>query len=874
MNKHNTPSLRLLALLTMLWSVTMTRAQVCPVAAPTVFWTNQTTSGLGFPSGSTFSGAAQITGTFTVNVGLFILGGAGLTMQPGSEIIVNPGCTLRINNGSVLTAQQILWKGIRVQPGGRVEVDQSTVCAAENAIRSNAGFGAVAGSLDLRNADFLFNQVGVRLQNYTAAFYPAVITGCRFEGGSLLGASTGFSTRGVVASNVGVPGGFGLQVGELSAGSLANSFESFDVGVEGIASSLQVFNATFTDMQDINGFGEGYGVLANASSPGPHFVEVGASGIGAVGMTDCRFGVGVRNADEARVTSLTYANGGGLTERGIQMAGIQDVIAISNTDLSGFTEYGMFLDANPGFGGGTVFATVEDNVLNGTLGTSEGIWIDELDGDAWVRRNEVVNVYRAITLQNVGPEPLVEENTVLFFHPGHGVTFQPAFGVGFLNVSAGGDIRDNTITGNCPLAGAFGPCTTGVVDDRRIRGVQMTNTFDVWVDGNEIFYCGAGLYVETSNFEGNALCNYFFDCFTGTVFDALPSTGFGVAVTGGGHYVAAFDIGDHDNANNEWVSSISGYLPFRAWSINMAFADSTTWWHDPTPVIRDMPTPTVDREFGSTFLTTNVGSPNNVCFDDTGTGRRDSLETSMTMRGQLDAIESGTEALSSAPGLYTYLAKRLGSDSGNARILRVADYSNLPLLIAAQRDWHHGTIMDPTAGATPAIGPEEEAWMRAFAIRAAAQSRWLLDPDTSAFHNWTSRLTDDERTYLEALSLEAPSEFGEAVHWAQSFLNRTIIGDRWQDEAARQASQSDRYRTSSFAYPNPASNSVVLSLEQDGGDLILLDLAGRVIRQWLNVQNGQVVQWEEVPAGSYFLHYENEEGVVRTQQLVIEFFDR
>jgi hypothetical protein len=40
MNKHNTPSLRLLALLTMLWSVTMTRAQVCPVAAPTVFWTN------------------------------------------------------------------------------------------------------------------------------------------------------------------------------------------------------------------------------------------------------------------------------------------------------------------------------------------------------------------------------------------------------------------------------------------------------------------------------------------------------------------------------------------------------------------------------------------------------------------------------------------------------------------------------------------------------------------------------------------------------------------------------------------------------------------------------------------------------------------
>jgi hypothetical protein len=146
----------------------------------------------------------------------------------------------------------------------------------------------------------------------------------------------------------------------------------------------------------------------------------------------------------------------------------------------------------------------------------------------------------------------------------------------------------------------------------------------------------------------------------------------------------------------------------------------------------------------------------------------------------------------------------------------------------------------------------------------------LLDPDTSAFSNWTSKLTEDERTYLEALSLEAPSEFGEAVHWAQSFLNRTIIGDRWQDEAARQALQSDLYRTSSFAYPNPASNSVVLSLEQDGGDLILLDLAGRVVRQWRHVQNGQVVQWEGVTAGSYFLHYEPKEGGVQTQQLFIE----
>ena len=242
----------------------------------------------------------------------------------------------------------------------------------------------------------------------------------------------------------------------------------------------------------------------------------------------------------------------------------------------------------------------------------------------------------------------------------------------------------------------------------------------------------------------------------------------------------------------------------------------------------------------------------------------------MAMRGQLDAIESGSETLSSAPGLYAYLAKRLGSDSGNAQILRVADYSNLPLLIGAQREWRQGTIIDPTAGANPAIGPEEAAWLRAFAIRSAAQSRWLLDPDTSAFRNWTSKLTDDERTYLEALSLEAPSEFGEAVHWAQSFLNRTIIGDRWQDEAARQASQSDRYRTSTFAYPNPATNSVVLSLEREGGDLMLLDLAGRVIREWRHVQNGQVVQWEGVTAGSYLLHYETQDGRVQTQQLFME----
>ena len=109
----------------------------CPIPAPTTTWVNETSTSLGI---STFSGDVRITGSFTVNAGTFTFFGANVEILTNNFIFVNPGCTLQILNGSILTNFQGLWGGIYVLPGGHLEIKDSEVCGAIDAVYiNNAG---------------------------------------------------------------------------------------------------------------------------------------------------------------------------------------------------------------------------------------------------------------------------------------------------------------------------------------------------------------------------------------------------------------------------------------------------------------------------------------------------------------------------------------------------------------------------------------------------------------------------------------------------------------------------------------------------------------------------------------------------------------
>jgi hypothetical protein len=358
--------------------------------------------------------------------------------------------------------------------------------------------------------------------------------------------------------------------------------------------------------------------------------------------------------------------------------------------------------------------------------------------------------------------------------------------------------------------------------------------------------------VEGNNAEGNAKCNRFIDTYMGTVFDGTMMT-FGVSVPGPNTHVAAFESGgDHDNAKNEWISSVPGYLPFRATSISGANAAVIRWWHDASPLIRDMPPPTITAP-GGTALQTGIGNPFADCTDPTEPEGRDTFFLTTTQQATLDAIEAGTRSLGSNDPIYALLASRLRLEPDHAQVARVAKSTLLPTLLETQREWLDGNLKDLSAAPVSPIGEEEAAWLRAFSVRSAAQERWLLEPDTAGFGHWSSRLTEEERDFLEALAMESPAEFGEPVLWAQSFLNRTIIEDQWQMASARAAGEMAQVNQAGFAYPNPTTGLLFLSFEGEGGPLRLLDSEGRVVREWPAVRDGQSIGLDGLPDGTYLL---------------------
>jgi hypothetical protein len=376
--------------------------------------------------------------------------------------------------------------------------------------------------------------------------------------------------------------------------------------------------------------------------------------------------------------------------------------------------------------------------------------------------------------------------------------------------------------------------------------------------------------VEGNNAEGNAKCNRFIDTYMGTVFDGTMMT-FGVSVPGPNTHVAAFESGgDHDNAKNEWISSVPGYLPDRAISQNSADASTIIWWHDPGPITFDMPLSTISAIGGGIPLTPDTGNPFADCTDPTEPEGRDTFFLTTTQQAALDAIEAGTRSLGSNDPIYALLASRLRLESIHPQVARVAESTLLPTLLEAQREWLDGNLKDLSAVPVLPIGDEEAAWLRAFSVRTAAQERWLMEPDTAGFGHWSSKLTDEERDFLEALAMESPAEFGEPVFWAQSFLNRTIIQDQWQMASARAAAEMAQQDQIGFAYPNPTTGLLVLSFEGEGGPLRLLDLEGRVIKEWPSVRNGQFIGLDGLPDGTYVLRLIKDTGGELVHRVVLQ----
>jgi hypothetical protein len=226
---------------------------------------------------------------------LFTFDGAEVGFKAfSSKIVVNPSCTLRIINGSILTNLDPFnrWLGIEVLPGGRLEVDGSEICGAQDAIQCNNSFSTGAAEFDVRNSFLRYNETGITLNDYTAGPYPGLVHNTHFQGGTMPSMTPPFSLNGVIASNIDPLAGPGLQIGELTSTTTPNLFTDLEYGIQVFNTTLEVYSCEFESIQDLSGIGTGYAVFAAERTPGSFNLFVG-SGSAFVGntMKDCLHGV-------------------------------------------------------------------------------------------------------------------------------------------------------------------------------------------------------------------------------------------------------------------------------------------------------------------------------------------------------------------------------------------------------------------------------------------------------------------------------------------------------------------------------------------------------------------------------------------------------
>ena len=844
-----TISLVLVILMSMRMDV---QAQVaCPVSSAVDFWTGTTlTSSFLF---TTYTDEVEINGTLEVNTSLFTFDGAEVGFKAfNSKIVVNPSCTLRIINGSILTNLDPFnrWQGIEVLPGGRLEVDGSEICGSQDAIQCNNSFSTGAAEFDVRNSFLRFNETGISLTNFTGGPYPGIVYNTHFQGGSMPSMSPPYSINGVKAGDIDPVTGPGLQIGELTSTTTPNLFTDLEYGIQVFNTTLEVFNSEFESIQDLSGLGTGYAVFAADRTPGSYYLGVGfyvGSGSAFVGntMKDCLHGVYVTGYETVVINNNTMTAPTDSFRTGITVERTRLEISVLNNEIRQFGKLGILLDDNPGLGGGTgVDAAVSNNVIRGENRKTKAIFVDELVGSIMggitMKGNVIDRVWRGIGVQSSAGTINSRDNVVDFRYPGTGVTSEPAAGIYVLS-SAEALLLRNTISGNCPVPSGGGPCNSYTVANAKVRGIQLNQTFKTAIYNNDIQYSGAGVYVQGPNFEGNMVCNDFFDNYTAVLWDNLPTDGFGVTTDGSAIFTNRVQglgtLAPHEDwSENTFTSSVPTPPPFRSWSINGADAGSVDWFYQSAPTF-DFPGGTIGL-VSLTALAPTVGDPTIVCstllLADTSEGSETIGYTELTVsEEELNNMIRARTSTGDLEDIYAQLSAWHQIGLSSAVLDSLLNLTSIREFEQVQSFWLEGDLVAieaKLATINPAV-PLETLLKKVWEIQLAATQTGSSSSGTYAFST-DLLFSPIDREVLQAIALDTVSSHTQAMYKAQSLLEWSILGDRWLpiEEESRIASLTGKSSPVKL-YPNPAQHSATIESGQPIATIKLYDLKGLLVKE-------------------------------------------
>jgi len=600
-------------------------------------------------------------------------------------------------------------------------------------------------------------------------------------------------------------------------------------------------------------------------------------------MKDCLHGVYVTGYETAVINNNTMTAPSDSFRTGIIVERTRLEISVVNNEIRQFGKLGILLDDNPGLGGGPgVDAAVSDNVIRGENLKTKAIFVDELvgsiTGGITMKGNVIDRVWRGIGVQSSAGTINIRDNQVDFRYPGTSITPEPAAGIYILSSEEALLLR-NTISGNCPVPAGGGPCNAYSVANSRVRGIQLNQTLNTEIYNNNIQYSGAGVYVQGSNFEGNMVCNDFYDNFTAVLWDNLPTDGFGV--TGGGTYsnrvqglgtVAPYE----DWSENTFTSSVPLPLPNRSISINSADAASVDWFYQGAPTY-DFPGGTI-LNFGGTSLMPTVGDPTTVCstllLADSSGGSETIGYTELTVsEEELNQMVRARTSAGDLENIYAQLSAWHQIGLSSAVLDSLLDLTSIREFEQVQSFWLEGDLVSieaKLATINPAV-PLETFLKQVWQIQLAAVQTGSSSSGTSAFPT-NSLFSPIDREVLQAITLDTVSSHAQAMYKAQSLLEWSLLGDRWllNEEVSRIAYLTGKSSPVKL-YPNPAQYSATIESGQPIATIKLYDLKGLLVRE---TDAGGVMAFvldlKTIAIGEYLVAVVQEDGGIATTKLVVQ----
>ncbi len=251
-----------------------------------------------------------------VNVSCTLIGNE-IEMQEGMDIIVHAGVTLTLTN-CTLRACGKMWKGIKLEDGANLILNNTYIYDSENAVRVVAN-----SNLQSNLSHFINNNIGIYYDEFISHSGLFVINQSEFKGtGSMVAPYHGQTTvlgnkpmAGIILNNCNIT---------LGSSGLPNTFENMNSGFVVLDCNTYISNAKFIDITpDIslpaNNF-NGCGVFADDPySNGTNFQMEGYGYPNTnLNFAGCQTGIRVEQMNASIINCNMGSSSGNVMETGIQ----------------------------------------------------------------------------------------------------------------------------------------------------------------------------------------------------------------------------------------------------------------------------------------------------------------------------------------------------------------------------------------------------------------------------------------------------------------------------------------------------------------------------------------------------------------------------